>query len=151
MENELIKIKEDAIKIQELDIADTIRSIENENTKASFALGFSATFLSVAISSIDGVPIIVYGIALVFLLVSIVCSLYNITSKKIKTHTSVDEIFVHNSPTQWEDYLNNKHLRLRNAYQEAKELLYNKTALTRWAFIFLILSTTTIAITKIIL
>jgi len=33
--NDLIKIKEDAIKIQEADITDTIKSIENENTKSS--------------------------------------------------------------------------------------------------------------------
>ncbi len=48
MDNEeLIKIKEGAIKIQEHDLEDTVKSIENENTKSSFILGFAGVVFSV--------------------------------------------------------------------------------------------------------
>lgn len=151
MENELVKIKEDALKIQEADITDTIRSIENENTKSSFVLGFAAAVFGMTFGELSELPALVAGAFFLVLLSSVGCAFANITAKKLKIHTTVDEIFVHRRPTLWEEYLNNKHLRLRDVYQEAKGLLYTKATLTRWSFALLILSAIFIAITKIIL
>lgn len=138
--NDLIKIKEDAIKIQEADITDTIKSIENENTKSSFVLGFAAVLFGIVFDKIDQIQ---KEVALVFLLLlslSVVLALWNISAKKIKIHTNVDEIFVKNKPEDWKEHLNNRHLRLREIYSAANKLLSQKASLTRWAFILLILS-----------
>ncbi len=51
--NDLIKIKEDVVKIQEADIADTIKSIESENLKSLFVLGFAAVLFGIVFGKID--------------------------------------------------------------------------------------------------
>ena len=56
MDGDLIKIKEDALKIQEADVEDSIRSIENENTKSSLVLGFAAALLGVTFQILDALP-----------------------------------------------------------------------------------------------
>ena len=150
MENDLIKIKEDAVKIQEADILDTLKSIEAENTKSSFALIFTSALIAL-LKDFDKLPLWVNIIFLVLAIGSIIVALYNISAKKISVHANVDEIFVKNIPTQWEEHLQNKHLFLRNSYQEAKNLLYKKANLTRASFILVALSTIIISIAKIIL
>ena len=150
MENDLIKIKEDAVKIQEADILDTLKSIEAENTKSSFALIFTSALIAL-LKDFDKLPLWVNIIFLVLAIGSIVVALYNISAKKVSAHANVDEIFVKNTPTQWEEHLQNKHLFLRNSYHEAKNLLYKKANLTRASFILVALSTIIISIAKIIL
>ena len=122
MKNDLIKIKEDAIKIQEADLLDTIKSIGEENTKSSFALIFASALL-ILVKDLDKVPKEISIAFLVLAIGSIILAFYNITAKKISVHTNVNEIFVKNNPTNLEEHLNNKHLHLRNCYQEAKNLL----------------------------
>ena len=150
MENDLIKIKEDAVKIQEADILDTLKSIEAENTKSSFALIFTSALIAL-LKDFDKLPLWVNIIFLVLAIGSIVVALYNISAKKVSAHANVDETFVKNTPTQWEEHLQNKHLFLRNSYHEAKNLLYKKANLTRASFILVALSTIIISIAKIIL
>jgi len=149
--NDLIKIKEDAIKIQEADVLDTVRSIEGENTKSSFVLGFAAVLFGIALNIMDKIPREVSFTFLILLFGSVVAAFWNIAAKKVRIHTNVDELFVHNRPMQWEEHLNNKHLRLRGSYNEAKELLCKKANLTRWAFGLLILSALLLVITKVFL
>ncbi|MBN2094335.1 MAG: hypothetical protein JW740_03150 [Candidatus Zambryskibacteria bacterium] len=140
MENEnLVKIKQDAIAIQESDLKDAIQSIENENTKSSFALGFAGVLMGLIFGNIDDLLFWQKIIFSLLTIISIGFAFYNILSKKLATHTKVDEIFVNNSPNNWEKYLNYKHLRLRDCYSEAKTLLYRKTTLTKIAYFFLIL------------
>lgn len=150
MENDLLKIKEDAIKIQEADLLDTIKSIEAENTKSSFALIFASAIIAL-LKDLDKLPLWVNIIFLILSIGSIIIALYNISAKKVSVHANVDEIFVKNIPTQWEEHLQNKHLFLRNSYQEAKDLLYTKANLTRVSFALVALSTILISIAKIIL
>jgi hypothetical protein len=149
MENDLIKIKEDAVKIQEKDLIDTVKSIEIENTKSSFVLIFSSALIAL-IKDSKTLPLSVNIIFLILAIGSIAVSFYNITAKKIVIHANVDEIFVKNIPTQWLEHLNNKHLFLKACYQEAKNLLYRKANLTRVSFILVVLSTILISIAKII-
>jgi hypothetical protein len=150
MKNDLIKIKEDAIKIQEADLLDTIKSIEAENTKSSFVLIF-ASALIVLVKDFDKLPQWINIVFLILAIGSVILAFYNISAKKINVHANVDEIFVKNTPTQWEEHLANKHLFLRNSYQEAKSLLYTKAILTKISFILVTLSTIFISIAKIIL
>lgn len=150
MENDLIKIKEDAVKIQEADLLDTIKSIESENTKSSFVLIFASALIAL-LKDFDKLPLWANIIFLVLTIGSIAIALYNISAKKVSVHANVDEIFVKNTPTQWEEHLNNKHLFLRNSYQEAKNLLYKKACLTRTSFILVVLSTILISIAKVLL
>jgi len=150
MENDLIKIKEDAVKIQEADLLDTLKSIEAENTKSSFALIFASSLIAL-LKDFDKLPLWVNIIFLVLAIGAIVVSLYNISAKKVSVHANVDEIFVKNTPIQWEAHLQNKHLSLRDRYDKAKNLLYQKANLTRTSFILVALSTIIISIAKIIL
>jgi hypothetical protein len=150
MENDLLKIKEDAIKIQEADLLDTIKSVEAENTKSSFALIFASALIAL-LKDFDKLPLWINILFLVLAIGSIIFALYNISAKKVSVHANVDEIFVKNIPTQWEEHLQNKHLFLRNSYQEAKSLLYTKANLTRISFVLVALSTILISIAKIIL
>jgi len=150
METDLIKIKEDAVKIQETDLLDTLKSIEAENTKSSFALIFASALIAL-LKDFDKFPPWVNITFLVLATGSIIIALYNISAKKVSVHANVDEIFVKNIPTQWEEHLQNKHLFLRNSYQEARNLLYKKANLTRASFILVALSTILISIAKIIL
>jgi len=150
MENDLLKIKEDAIKIQEADLLDTIKSVEAENTKSSFALIFASALIAL-LKDFDKLPLWINILFLVLAIGSIIFALYNISAKKVSVHANVDEIFAKNTPTQWEEHLQNKHLFLRNSYQEAKSLLYTKANLTRISFVLVALSTILISIAKIIL
>ncbi len=148
-DNDLIKIKEDAIKIQEADITDTIKSIENENLKSSFVLGFAAVLFGIVFDKMDKIQKEIAVLFLLLILSSVIIALWNISAKKIKIHTNVDEIFVKNKPDDWKEHLNNRHLRLREIYNEANKLLYQKASLTRWAFTLLILSVLLLSITRI--
>ena len=141
MDNQdLIKIKEDAIKIQINDLQDTIKSIENENIKSSFILGFAGILFSLVFDKIDTLSLWQAIVYIILLLGSIGIAFWNITAKKVDIHINVDEIFVNNEPKNWERYLNFKHLRLRENYQNAKNLLYQKANYTRLSFVLLILS-----------
>lgn len=150
MANDLIKIKDDAVKIQKADLLDTLKSIEAENTKSSFVLIFASALVAL-FKDFDNSPSWVNIIFLVLVVGSIIVALYNISAKKISVHANVDEIFVKNIPIQWEEHLQNKHLFLRDSYQEAKNLLYKKANFTRASFILVALSIIIISITKIIL
>jgi hypothetical protein len=147
--NDLIKIKEDAIKIQIHDLDDTIKSIENENIKSSFVLGFSGVLFGIAFNQLDKLPLLPAIIFVLLLSSAVVISLFNISAKKVKIHINVDEVFVNNNPNDWETYLNYKHLRYREIYENAKNLLYQKANLTRLSFILLILSSLSLTIIKL--
>ena len=141
MDNQdLIKIKEDAIKIQINDLQDTIKSIENENIKSSFILGFAGILFSLIFDKVDILSLWQAIVYIILLLGSIGIAFWNITAKKVNIHINVDEIFVNNEPKNWGRYLNFKHLRLRENYQNAKNLLYQKANYTRLSFVLLILS-----------
>ena len=147
--NELIKIKEDAIKIQEQDVQDTVESIENENSKSSFVLGFAGILFGFVFNQIDK---LLWWQAIGFvslLLCSIGFALWNITAKKVDIHTNVDEIFVNNEPREWVKYLKNKHERLCDIYKGAKILLYQKVIFTKLSFVLLILSSLFLVLIKI--
>ncbi len=146
---DLIKIKEDAIKIQINDLQDTIKSIENENIKSSFILGFAGILFSLVFDNIEILSLWQAIVYIILLLGSIGIAFWNITAKKVDIHINVDEIFVNNEPKNWERYLNFKHLRLRENYQNAKDLLYQKANYTRLSFVLLILSVLFLTIIRV--
>lgn len=147
--NELFKIKEDAIKFQEQDVQDTVKSIENENSKSSFVLGFAGILFGLVFNQIDNI-LRWQAISFVSLLLcSIGFALWNITGKKVDIHTNVDEIFVNNETREWVKYLKNKHQRLCDSYESAKKLLYKKVIFTKLSFVLLILSYLFLVLIKI--
>lgn len=148
--NDLVKVKEDAINIQIMDLQDTIKSIENENQKSQVVLGLAGVLFSILLNQFQGLQFCQKIIFLIPLIISIIISLFNIKSKKVKIHTQVNSIFVNGQPNDWETYLNNKHLHLNELYTNAKKLLYQKANCTKIAYIFLILSIIILAIIKTI-
>lgn len=147
--NDLIKIKEDAIKIQEQDLRDTITSIDNETTKSSLVIGFAGILFGIAFGQIDNFPLFHTIIFISLLLASIAFAFWNMISKKITIHTNVDSIFVNKRPQEWEEYLNYRHLHLRDTYNNAKNLLYQKATFTKISFCLLILSSLFLILIKI--
>ena len=147
--SELIKIKEDAIKIQERDLEDTVKSIENENTKSSFVLGFVGIIIGIFFNSSIILPFNLLIFISTLILCTVSCALFNIWAKASKIHNNVDSIFVNNEPREFEKYLNYKHLRLRESYNEAKKLLYKKALFTKLSYILLVLALLSIFIYKI--
>ena len=136
-ENDLVKIKEDAVKIQESDLADTVKSIDSESQKSYFALVFAGVLMAL-VRDFDNVP---KGFACAFIFILFVAAgiaFYNISSKKVAIHADVSEIFIRNSPTQWIDHIINKHVFLNGAYRNASNLLDKKSLLTKWSFLLLI-------------
>ena len=147
--SDLNKIKEDAIRIQENDLKDTISSIENEATKSSFVIGFAGVLFAIVFATLDQISLPYAVVFTLLLLLSISLAFWNITSKKIFIHTNVDDIFVNSSHNEWGKYLDSKHLHLRKSYNNAKDLLYRKTAKTKWSFCFLILASLLLVFIKI--
>ncbi len=130
-----IKIREDALKIQEKDIEDTIQSIDNENIKTSFAIAFESLLIVQVIDFIKDKPLIIKILFFAPLLLSIGTAFWNIFSRKVPIHTNVDEAFVRKeSYNNWSDYLDKKHLRLNDIYKSAQELLKTKSFLTKSTF-----------------
>lgn len=148
MSDDLRIIKEDAIRTQEAGLLDTIKSIELENNKSSFALIFASALLAIP-KDFEEAPLCIVVLFLVLTIGSIIIAFYNISAKKVSVHANVDEIFVKNTPKEWGIYLNNKHLFLRNAYQEAKNLLYKKVLLTKASFVFIVLSVILISLVRV--
>lgn len=141
MTDENLKIREDAIKIQERDIEDSTKGLELENTKVSVVLGFEGLLLVEALSLLGGKPALIKILFVLPLFASMVVGFYNLFAKKIKSHTNVEEIFVRkNSYQSWSDYIDVKHLRLNGVYEETRGLLRQKSHLTNWSFVLLLLA-----------
>ena len=147
---ELIKVKEDAIKIQVIDLQDTVKSIDNENIKSSFVLGFASVLFGLILNQINTFQLWQSIIFIILLILSVGMAFWNISAKKVNIHINVDEIFVKNQPKDWEIYLNDKYLRLRENYQNAKDLLYQKANYTRISFVLLVVSILFLVLVKII-
>lgn len=147
---ELIKVKEDAIKIQVSDLQDTVKSIDNENIKSSFVLGFASVLFGLILNQINTFQLCQSIIFIILLILSVGMAFWNISAKKVNIHINVDEIFVNNEPKVWEKYLNYKHSRLRKSYESAKILLYHKANYTRISFVLLVVSILFLVLVKII-
>lgn len=136
-----IKIREDALKIKEKDIEDTLKSIDSENTKTSFALAFESLLVVQSLNFLtkNSLCIIIpYAIAI---LVAIIIALWNLVAKKVYIHTNVDDIFCRKDRyNDWNTYLDQKYERFKQTYTEAKRLLNAKANLTIATFISLIIA-----------
>jgi hypothetical protein len=137
-ENENLKIREDAIKIKEDDLQDTIQSIDNENTKTSFSLAFESLLIIQSFDFLTKKPLWLAISYSIFILFSIIIAFYNLFAKKVSTHTNVEDVFIRkNNNNNWDDYIDRKYMRISDAYKSAKELLNSKANLTRCTFILL--------------
>ena len=140
-QNDLIKVKEDAIRIQEADLLDTFRCIEAENRKSSYVLLFASGLVTWIASTDTNFPCYVEIFVLITGLVAVFSALYNLVGKKVSVHTTVDSIFIHNDPTDWETHLNDKHGALRLNYQNARQFLEEKARLNKVSFVSVALLT----------
>lgn len=134
--NDLLKIKEDAVKIQESDLMDMVKSIGDESQKSYFVIVFAGILMAL-IRDFGKVPK-EFVCAFIFLvLVAVGIAFYNISSKKVAIHADVSEIFIRNSPINWADHIINKHIFLNQSYQDARNLLDEKDFLTKISFFFI--------------
>lgn len=133
-----LKIREDALKIKEKDLDDTLKSIDSENTKTSFALAFESLLVIQSFEFLVKKPLwmtIPYAAIIFF---AIVLALYNLFAKKVVIHTNVDDVFIRkNENNNWDSYIDRKYERINDAYKNAKDLLNTKASLTKLTFIFL--------------
>jgi len=131
-------VKEDALKILERDISDSIRSIEGEHLKSSLVIGFSGLVLGVLNAVKGGYSQTTSNIklALIFLLVSIGVTIWNLSAKPLAIHTDISPIFGSSPVKLWGQYLNAKHTRYQDIYSEAERIRKGKAMLNRTAYLF---------------
>ncbi len=132
------KIKRKCLLIQEVNLADQIKNIENENNKSWLIIGFIGALIAIIsaniwdISNIEKITLIILFVTPMWL------SLYNVSSKKVKSHIWINSYFV-NRPDQYEGFLNDIHMRLNDNYIDISRLLDQKVWLTNLAYFFTIL------------
>jgi len=132
------KIKESCIKIQENNLSDQIKNLENENTKSSFIIWFIGAIIALVSNDLEKIEDWKKAILLILFIAPILISLYNIASKKVLSHISIKWYFV-NRTDKTENFLNDIHMRLEENYNNVTQLLNLKSFLTKLAYSFTIL------------
>ena len=147
LKNENLKIREDALKIKEKDLQDTLQSIEMENRKTIAAIGFEAILVSLTLNAVTKMNFGQYFFFGLMILISTIVSFYNLFAKKVAIHTDVDEIFIRKEDNNdWDRYIDYKYLRIKKSYEDAQKLLVKKAVLTIWTFVFLSIAILTVLI-----
>lgn len=148
--DDILKIYEDCIKIQQHDIDDNLKSIDNENTKSHYVFIIAGVIINYLLSSNQICENVLILLALILTYLSIVISLYNILPKKVYNQINVDKIFVFENYTDWKNHLRNKHLTLNKNYSSTKRLLSIKAIVNYISYGLLVFSLTLIIIERMI-
>lgn len=132
------RVQEDAIRTQENDISDADRGITLEVTKVSFALAFLSIVVVESLNFVMTKPlwfmIIFFGLAVA----TIASASLSLFAKKVDVHTDVGIIFIQKEEySDWGAYLDHKHVRLSQIYQELINLLKRKASYTKIVFTLL--------------
>ena len=130
-------IKEKSIEIQKENLSDQVKNLENENTKSSLIIWFIGTIVALLWEGLWTLWDIEKIFLFLFFIIPMVLSLYNISSKKVKSHIWIDTVFVNRSD-EYEAFLNNLHLSLRGNYEDVTKKLENKVNLTKIVYGFTI-------------
>jgi activator of 2-hydroxyglutaryl-CoA dehydratase len=136
-QTENIKIREDAIRIQEKDVADTCDGIKFETTKISFALAFLSIVTAQSLKFVLSQDYWYKILFIILLLVAFGAAMFSLFAKKTNVHTNVDPIFADNSNDNWKQYLEHRHNNLKDIKTNADKLLKSKVKYTKTTFILL--------------
>lgn len=132
-----LKIKEDCLRIQEKDISDQVKNIDNENNKSWLIIWFVSAMITLWLTDLD--LNLYYWICLfIFWLSPIIISLVNIWSKSVWYHININNYFVNNNDN-YEQYLKDMHLTYQGTYYNVSKLLEKKAFLTKLSYIFTII------------
>ena len=148
MEKEKIKIKEKCIEIQERDILDQIKNIDNENNKSWIIIWFVSTIIAFVLRDLNIDNNIILIIFFIISILPIITALLNIRSKSVWYHTNINCFFVKNKKS-YEECLNDIHLTYQETYKNISNLLFKKAFLTKLSYIFTILLLTFILYIKL--
>lgn len=133
-----IKMKEDALKLKQSDITDTLKSIESEHIKSSLVLVFAATLFGVVMDKLESLPVCAALLFSAFLLIAVGIALYNIAAKPVPIYTNLDDLISgEKKPLSWNEYITFKYKHLSEAFTKARKLLADKAKWTKRSFIFL--------------
>ena len=132
------KVKEKSITIQENNLLDQTRNIENENNKSWLIIWFIGALIVIIGTTTLNITGIEKIILMILFVIPMGISLYNVSSKKVKSHIWINTYFV-NRTYQYEWFLNNIHLKLNENYSDTSKLLDTKVGLTKLAYFFTIL------------
>lgn len=133
-----LKMHEDAIKLKEDDITDTLKSIESEHVKSSLVIVFSATFFGIVFDKLESFPFCAALSIAISLLGAVGAALYNMWSKTVAIHTNLDDLITGiKKPSNWEQYITYKYEHLTIKYGNAKTLLKDKAWWTKLSFTLL--------------
>lgn len=140
--NDSIKIKEDAVKLKEKDIEDTIKSLDNQAIVSYYIVSAILWFLAlvfreVSVDKSTKITVLVLGFILVFIW------FYNILSKKVDIHSDMSWVFSEKYKKTYDEYLDKKYQHLSKIYTNVKNWLLEKSNLNRcisilWAVYILI-------------
>jgi len=93
-EDQNLRIREDAIRIQEKDLEDIIKSYELENSKTSVGLAFAGLLLIQSTQFVFERPPWYSVLFLALLVLAVFVGFRNLFAKKVPLHTNVDEVFI---------------------------------------------------------
>lgn len=138
MNEESVKIKEDAIHEVKDGIQVAFTNLGEENTKTSSSLIFISTIVPLGflldLKSKITVQSELIWIFLVIVAISLMLFLYNYLSKDYPADVGVDEIFVKNlSSYKYEEYLGDKFLKLKEIRSGTGKLLRQKALINKIA------------------
>ena len=134
----VLKIKNECISIQKNDLSDQVKNIENENNKSWLIIWFVWALIAIIWWDIEKIDYINKIILFVLFCIPMIVSLYNLSSKKVKSHINIYSYFV-NRTNQYESFINDIHMRLKENYDDSTRLLLKKAWLTKIAYFFTIL------------
>lgn len=143
----VLRIKADAVRIQEKDVDDQLKNIEGENVKSTIIIGLIGAMATLVPNS-ENITLSMKIVLMVVFLLPLLIALYNIFSKRVFSHRDVDDCFV-NRTDKFEAYLNSCHLTLKKNYRSISDLLIKKRLLTGLTYIATIVLVLTILFIKL--
>lgn len=133
----IIKVKEESLRIQERDIYDQVKNIDNENTKSWIIIWFVWTIIAFWFSNLWEIDICLKIWLFISWILPITIALLNIWSKTVWYHISVNDFFVKKEEySNYEKYLNDLHLTYLKTYKNVSNLLNKKANLTKISYVF---------------
>lgn len=138
MENNILKIKEECLKIQEKDISDQVKNIDNENNKSWIIIWFVWTIITFWLQDFNNKGFCLLIIFFTLSIIPILLALMNIWSKSVWYHLNINTFFI-NESNDYKKYLNDMHLAYQNTYKNVSDLLVKKALLTKLSYIFTII------------
>lgn len=132
---DILIIKEDAIKIKEKDIEDTVKSLSYQSIISYYAVSVILLFYVILFKSITIFNLKIIVLLLLFWFILLLIWFYNILSIKINIHSDMSWVFLKKNKFTYDKYLDKRYEKLKIIYSNAKKGLIKKANINRKLYI----------------